>query len=237
METQQPAQFDKPPRRGLFRDAWAFLNRDVRSFGWWGRDKRLRDHYPTSQSADDSPDAKPAQPLEAVASEVDPQQIARLRFRREVLDWRDEFHFNVTESACQAHNCLTERVDRELADIGIWRRLLTKPSNEVLETHIWVCVRSPMTRALQQEVAALRQRLKTWFPENDVSADISLMWPKLEWDTRLSLKFHSDNRLRILAVLRELTLGNNGIADRHRRWATEYASKILDAGYAESDSI
>ena len=63
------------------------------------------------------------------------------------------------------------------------------------------------------------------------------MWPKLEWDTRLALKFTADNREPILTVLGELILGENGLADRHRQWATQFADQFLERRYVQPDSI
>ena len=63
------------------------------------------------------------------------------------------------------------------------------------------------------------------------------MWPKLEWDTRLSLKFTADNRDRILTVLGELILGENGLADTHRQWATQYASQFLETPFVQPNSV
>ena len=119
--------------------------------------------------------------------------------------------------------------------LQLW--LFTKPASEVLEGHIESCVRSPMRRATQIEQAALRQRLLTWLPHRQESASIWVMWPKLEWDTRLALQFTADNRERILTVLDELILGENGLADRHRQWATQYAGQILEMRHVRSGSI
>jgi hypothetical protein len=229
---------DDGPRRGALGEVWAFLNRDVRTFKWWGQNK-------AGPEADGAPpqDFKTLteprkEPDPEVVSEVDPRQIEGLRFRREVLDWRDEFHFQVTETASRAKKSLAEHVEHELANMNFLRlRLFTKPASEVLERHIESCVRSSMRRTTQIEQAALRQRLLTWLPQYQESVRIWVMWPKLEWDTRLTLKFTANNRERILSVLGEMILGENGLADRHRQWATQYAGQILEMRYVRQDSI
>jgi hypothetical protein len=83
--------------------------------------------------------------------------------------------------------------------LRLW--LFTKPASEVLKNHIESCVRSPMRKTTQIEQAALRQHLLTWLPQCQESVSVSVMWPKLEWDTRLALKFTADNREPILTVL------------------------------------
>ena len=150
---------DDGPRKGALGEVWAFLNRDVRTFKWWGQNK-------AGPEADGAPPtdfrtltAPPKEPDPEVVSEVDPGQVEGLRFRREVLDWRDEFHFQVTETASRAMKSLAEQVEHELENMNFLRlRLFTKPASEVLERHIESCVRSPMRRTTYIEQAALRQR-------------------------------------------------------------------------------
>jgi hypothetical protein len=232
-----PAVYDGP-RKGALGKVWTLLNRDVRTFKWWGQNM-------AGPEVDGVPPpdfrmlTEPPQESDPeVVSEVDPRQIEGLRFRREVLDWRDDFHFQVTETASRARKSLAEQVEHELANMNILRRrLFTKPASEVLEHHIESCVRSPMRRTTHIEQAALRQRQLTWLPHHQESVSIWVIWPKLEWDTRLALKFTANNRERILSVLGEMILGENGVADRHRQWATQHAGQILEMRFVRQDSI
>lgn len=229
MNSPPPPAVGDWPRNGTLGKVWAFLNRDVRTFKRWRQNKPdpETDDVRLAETKNLTEPLKEPEP--EVVSEVDPRQIEGLRFRREVLDWRDEFHFQVTESAAQANKTLVEQVEHELANMNFLRlRLLTKPASDVLECHIEACVRSPMRRTTQIEQAALRQRLLTWFPHRQETASIWAMWPKLEWDTRLALKFTADNRERILTILGEMILGENGLADQHRQLAIQYSAKILE---------
>jgi len=228
---------DDQSQKGPFGEMWVFLNRDVRTFKW-GRSKPR----PATEDAQPPEFRTPVAPLKEqepeIVSEVDPRQIEGLRFRREVLDWRDEFHFNVTETASRAQKALAEQVDHELANMNFLQlRFFTKPASEVLEVHIESCIRSRMRRTTQIEHAALRHHLLTWLPHRQDSSSIWTMWPKLEWDTRLALKFTADNRERILTVLKEMILGENGLADTHRKWATQYASQFLEMQFVQPDSV
>lgn len=216
---------------------WEFLTRDVRTLKWWGQNKPAPEADDLSPPVLKTPTESPEAQTPEIVSEVDPQKIEGLRFRREVLDWRDEFHFEVTETASQAKKMLAEQVEHELASMSFLRRLFAKPASETLEVNIESCVRSPMRRTRKRQEAALRKRLLTWLPHREDSAIVRVMWPKLEWDTRLALKFTTGNREQIQAVLRELILGENGLADRHRHWATDFAGHILEMRYGRSDSI
>ena len=234
MKSPPSPAVDDRLRKGTLSEVWAFLNRDVRTLKWWRQNK-------SGPATDDvaPPEFKTLTESEpAIVSQVDPRQIEGLRFRREVLDWRDEFHFQVTETASQAKKALAEQVEHELANMNFFRLwLFTKPASEVLENQVESCVRSPMRKTTQIEQAALRQHLLAWLPQCQESVSISVMWPKLEWDTRLALKFTADNREPILTVLGELILGENGLADRHRQWATQFADQFLERRYVQPDSI
>ena len=225
---------DDGARKSLLGELWSFLNRDVRTFRWWQRNT-------PDTIAQDLSLQKPmlgTGPAPEIISEVNPKQIEALRIRREILDWRDDFHFQVTEKALQAKKALENRVEHEFANMGFLRlRLFTKPSIEVLEDHIESCVKSEMQRFSRIEETALRQRLATWLPHRHESVSIWIMWPKLELDTRLALEFKDGNRAQIMTALDEIILGENGLADRYRRWANQYASQILEMRHAQSDSI
>lgn len=238
MNSPPSPDLDDGPRQGTLEKVWAFLNRDVRTLKWWRQNKPDPETDDALQLKLKSLTEPLKEPAPEVVSEVDPRKIDDLRFRREVLDWRDEFHFQVTETASRARKKLAEQVEYELTNMNFLRlRLFTTPASEVLEEHIESCVRLPMRRTTQIEQAALRLRLPTWLPDRQESANIRVMWPKLEWDTRLALKFTATNRERILTVLGEMILGENGLADSHRQWATQYAGQILEMRYVRPDSI
>ena len=225
---------DAKPPEGSIGEIWAFLNRDIRTIKWKAPNKPSPE---TNQVV--LPLRAPTQPLEApppaIPSEVDTRQIEDLRIRREVLDWRDDFHFQFTNAAAEATKMLAELVEYEIAHMNFVRlRLLTRPASDVLKHHIESCVRSRMRRITQIEQAALHERLLIWLAQPPALDSMWIMWPKLEWDTHLAMKFTPDNRERILTALRDLILGRDGLADAHRQWATQFATMILEKRFANS---
>lgn len=216
---------------------WAFLNRDVRAFKS-GTTKEAASPLANVPPVNGASLAEPLiQPVPEIASEVDPRQIEELRFRREVLDWRDEFHCKVTETATQAKHLLATQVDAELAKVNILQSwLFTKQASEVLKGHIEHGVQSPLTKFTQDEHKALKQHLLRWLPRHE-PINMWIMWPKPAWDNRLGLKFTADNREKILAALDELILGKAGLAESYRDWSTQYAAQILEARHGRLDSL
>lgn len=238
MDSPSSPAVDNGPHKGTLGEVWAFVNRDIRTFKWWRRNGACLETEGMQPPDLKTLTAPPNGSASEVVSEVDPRQLEALRLRREVLDWRDEFHFQVTETACQARKALAGQVEHELANMNFLRhRLFTKPASEVLKSHIESRVQSPMRSTTQREQAALRQRLVAWAPHRRETASIQVEWLKLEWDARLALKFTAKNRMLILTVLDELILGESGLADRHRQWATQYASQILEERDVRPDSV
>ncbi len=235
LNTSSPADL---PRATPIGKLWRFLNRDIRTFKWWGQDTKVsQSNHATLTEFHGKTEARKVTEV-AIRSEIDPRKIASLILRRDVLDWRDEFHFNVTEAASQSRNSLASKIDYELSTISFFRnRVFTKSARELLEDHIESCVRSPMKNILLLEQVTLGQRLQRWLPSRYEPVSIWIMWPKLEWDTRLELKFTVENRDQILGALHDLILGVNGLADRHRQWANEYTTQILEKHHVVSNSI
>ena len=229
MDTPSDSAADAEPRHSAAGQVWAFLKRDIRTFRWWGTNGASSDADGVPEARQNALDA----PDHEISSEVDPALIEHLRFRRELLDWRDEFHFRVTECATQAKQALAVQVDQKLSTMGfLRRRLFALPATEVLADHIESAVRAPMRSTLQVQQSTLNAHLQKWFQDGEPSLRCFVMFPKLEWDTRLSLKLTADNRERILDELDQLLLGPNGMADTHRQWATDHASQIQQRHHA-----
>jgi len=234
MDTSTDSAADADPRHSVAGQLWAFVRRDIRSFRWW----RPKD---AKSNAGGVPEVQ-HNALDAldqdIPSEVDLGLIKYLQFRRELLDWRDEFHFRVTECATQAEQALTAQVHQELSTMGFLRgRLFTQPAGEILANHIESVVRAPMRSTVQAQQSTLHAHLQNWFHVREQSPRCFVLFPKLEWDTRLSLKFTADNRERILAELHELILGAEGIADTYRQWATDQAAQIQQRYHAQPNPV
>ena len=233
-----PASGDESAKRpSTIARIWEVLNRDIGSF------KRGGPKSPTNEpelAKSDGPtqESLPPQLVEpTVASEVDTRQIDRLRFRREVMDWRDRYHFAVTMEAMRASELLAVVVKKEIDDSSVLRRVFTKPASEVLESQIASCVELAMVRKRYEEEVALRKNLLRWFPGRHIPAMYPFFWPRVEWDTRLVLKFKASNLSQIQAVLIDLILGDKGVAAVHRDWATRFANQMLEMRDVEPDSV
>jgi hypothetical protein len=233
-----PASRDQGAKRqSTMAKIWAILNRDISSFKTMGAKSspNERDVEKTEVPVLESTPPEVAEP--AVKSEVNSRQIDRLRFRREVMNWRDGYHFAVTLEANRASTVLSDMVKKKLDESSVLGRFFSKSASDILAWQIESCVESALARTRQEEEAALRKRLLQWFPDRPVPSIYPFIWPKLEWDTRLTLKFKSSNLIQIQAALNDLILGDKGLAAMHRDWATRFANQLLEMRNVESDSV
>ena len=233
-----PASGDESVKRpSALARLWEILNRDIGSFKRGGTTSRTNEHEVAKSEGPIQERLSPQSVEPAVATEVDTRHIDRLRFRREVMDWRDGYHFAVTREAILASGMLADVVKKELNDSSVIRRMFAKTASEVLESQIESCVELAMRRKRHEEEVALRKNLLRWFPGRHMPAMYQFTWPKLEWDARLDLKFKASNLSQIQAVLNDLILGDKGLAARHRNWATQFANDLLEKRDAEPDSV
>lgn len=224
--------------RSFFRKIWGFLTQDIRSIKFEKAHQRDLKAQAASPNDPSAPVVQIGPASTATHSDADVKKIIDLQLRRSVLDWRDDFHFHVTETAMQSLAALTQHVENELRNMSKLRRyLFTKPAREVLKEQIDARVRLSFRMTAQVEQTKLRKLLPAWLPRGQAPVVVWLMWPKLEWDTNLSMKFTEANRADILEALRQLIVGERGLAATYRQWATQYAKQILELRNDQSDTI
>lgn len=205
------------PKTALER-ALAFLQRDVQSFlpGW----KKLEgggQETTSTGSADSTP-----------PSFVDFDNVAYLAFRREVLDWRDGFHARVTVTAIALRDSFARRIRQDLADVSIFRRVITRPACERLQDPFIRAVRVPIMATVQREQLKLAEMAKRWLPQSPLDLTFPALWSESECNCLGDLDFTPKNEEIILEKIDTLILGDNGIVDSYRSRATNMARRIIE---------
>lgn len=202
----------------LLRQAVEFLNRDVRSF------------LPASQTQEEMPTAKsPAAPVpEPLPPLVDTGKLDDLIFRREVLDWRDNFHAQVTLTTLALHKKFIKRIDAELNEVGFFRQLITRPAREVLQLPFIREVKFPLNSSLKREEEKRAARTDESAGLWKFKISFKKPWPEFECNCLGDIGFKPKNRDAILARIETLLLGDNGIAAGYREQATHIARKLIE---------
>ena len=209
-----------PAPQGPWRKAAAFLNRDVKSFFSRG-DGAL--NGPADEAV--APTAL-EQPVESL---VDVNRLPELAFRREVLDWRDDFQAAVTKTMARLEAAFIERVDAELGNISLLRSVFARPAEEVLQRSFDRIVRWPLIATLRQEEAKLDGIARKWALLGTVDRSFNLRRLNAECEILHGIGFKPAHRNLIASRIQALLLEPAGIADDFHHQGMDLSRNLLQA--------
>lgn len=210
---------------GLWGKAVAFLKRDVKSF------------FPGDASDGVSKElneagCEPVAPTSArmpVESLVDFNKLPDLAFRREVLDWRDNFHADVTITVARLQDTFIQQIHAGLGNTNLFRQLFARASDEILHDSFVRIVRLPLIVALRKEEAKLNTIAQKWslFSKVDLVFDIRRL--NAECASLHDVGFKPSNQNLILARIQTLMLEPAGVAEHFRDQGLHLSRKLLEA--------
>ena len=218
----------KDPKSGtLWGCAVAFLKRDILSFFPHG-DKDGESAELGQIGLEDSVAPAPAQVDVPIESLVDVSKLPDMAFKREVLDWRDNFHFNLMITLSRLHESFAQQVQAELADTSLFRKLFSRKSDEVLQDSFIRLVRRPLITAIRKEDAKLSACAQKWglFGKADLVFDISAL--NHECTSLHDIAFKPSNKGLILSSSQELILGPAGLVVVFRDQGLQLSRKLMD---------
>lgn len=171
----------------------------------------------------------PAQVDMPIESLVDVSKLPDMAFKREVLDWRDNFHSNLMITLSRLHDSFAQQVQDELADTSLFRKLVSRKSDEVLQDSFIRLVRWPLITAIRKEDVKLNACAKKWgvFGKADLAFDISAL--SHECTSLHDIAFNPSNKDLILSSCHELILGPAGLATVFRDQGLQLSRKIMDS--------
>lgn len=211
----------------LWGSTVAFLKREIKSFFSRGD----KDEEPADQglvACEDS--ATPAQvrvdiPIESL---VDLRKLPDMAFRREILDWRDNFHANLMITLSRLHVAFAQEVHAKLAATSFFRKLVTRKSSEVLQESFIRLVRLPLITAIRKEEAKLSVCAQKWgvFGKADLAFDIRAL--RYECASLHDIGFKPSNKNLILSRSEALILGPTGLVSVFRDQGVQLSRKLMD---------
>lgn len=210
---------------GLWSKIIAFLNRDIKSFLRRGdKDRCQREQYEAKLEH-----AATTRADTLVESLVDHNRLSEMAFRREVLDWRDNFHANVTTTISRLQDTFIEEMHAELGNMKLFRKLLSRPSDEVLQGSFIRLVRQPLIAALREEEVKLEACVQKWgsFGRADLAFDTRRL--SAECISLHDVGFKPSNKSLISMRVQTLMLGPAGVAEHFRDQALHVSRKLLEA--------
>ena len=222
-----PDPLKNPKSGSLWGSTVAFLKRDIESFFPRG-DKDGESAEQGQIGRKDSVATAPAQVDVPIESLVDVRRLPDMAFKREVLDWRDNFHSNLMITLSRLHDSFAQQVQVELADTSLFRKLVSLKSDEVLQDSFIRLVRWPLITAIRKEDVKLNACTKKWgvFGKADLAFDISAL--SHECTSLHHIPFKPSNKDLILSSSQELILGPAGLATVFRDQGLQLSRKLMD---------
>lgn len=170
----------------------------------------------------------------ALPFELEVQKLDYIRYRRKILDWRDEFTVQMLTQGKDFFRQFSEHVEKEADEVGILRKVFAKPAAEVLEDDFFTLVRAPLVdraKAAETELTKVIQCLPTTqLPALSLAVD--------EVDPLLSvlgdLRFRPSNQDELLVKLNNLVFGERGIVDCYLQRAHAVSQALLQTLDAKS---
>lgn len=166
--------------------------------------------------------------------ELDVQKLDYVQYRRQILDWRDEYVVQLLADGKEIFRQFSEYVEKEADEVGILRKLFAKPAAEVLEDEFFTLVRSPLADRVKTAEAQLGRLIQSRILTQPQSWSLMVE----EVDSSLSvlgdLGFRPSNLEELLSKLKHLVLGERGIIDCYLKRAQAVSQFHLQATDAKS---
>jgi len=164
--------------------------------------------------------------------ELEVRKLNYVQYRRQILDWRDEFTVQMLADGKDIFRQFSEYVEEEADEVGILRKLFAKPAAEVLEDEFFTRVRSP----LADRVRTAELRLSTIIQGRELTPSCSLTVEEIDPSLSIlgDLGFRPSNQEELLSKLNHLVFGGQGIVDCYLQRAQAVALSLLQATDAKS---
>jgi hypothetical protein len=210
---------------GLWGKTVEFLKRDVKSF------------FPGDASDKVSKEMNgagielvtPTSAVVIIESLVDFNKLPNMAFRREVLDWRDNFHADVTITVAVLQNTFVQQVYTELGNTSLFRKMVTRPTDEVLHDHFVRFVRWPLIDVLRKEEAKLNASAEKWALFGKINLAFDIRRLNVECASLHDIAFKPSNKNLILSQIQTLMLGSAGLAEHFRDQGLHLSRKLVEA--------
>jgi hypothetical protein len=164
--------------------------------------------------------------------ELDIGRLDIIAARRKVLDWHDEYCAVMAELGRTLLSNYSTRVEQSLDNVGLLRRMFTRPAVTVMAEEFYLFVESPLLARAKAGETSLKSLAQKVPQPNRGTASFSYSLaedgPSGHLETCMpDLGFTPANRKKIMAALETAALGTNGIVDRQMRRARKVIALML----------
>lgn len=208
-------------KEGLWARFFAFLNQDIEEIS--PSDKKIAHAVEPS-----GVDIESQLNLQADYSLVDINKLQYMTFRRQVLDWRDTFHANMITTVTRLFDEFIQQTTSDLDNTHLFRKVLARPSSEVLQNNFTLLVRHPLITALRKEEMNFTACSRQWGLPKRVELRFDIRILNAECAGLNGLSFKPSNKELIVSRVQELLLGSGGVAENFCEQGHQFLRNVLD---------
>lgn len=208
-----------PRLASYWRKLVDFLNRDIGSF------------FPRPEEATEVT-SLPAYPLEHRLPEttlLDPRKVDAIRYRRQILDWRDDFHLILCKSEIELASSFAKFIDGELNDVSLFRRVMTKPASVMLKPSFDGRVRFKLANEAKLAAARLSEVLSKWEMTSQLPRRVLRDFSDPNLTCIASTGFKPSNKDKILLEINSQVIRK--IVSTYQNQAATIALELIERGH------
>jgi hypothetical protein len=185
---------------------------------------RLKDIFTSREESSIPPNAGE---LIELTMELDLGRLEHLRFRRCILNWRDDSILDLDQSARELLNNFSCFVDDKLNTLGFLDQLFSRPAKGVLRIPFEEQVRSTLNQKAAHSGEKLKGIHNEWCINMDSDHPFIDDLPADYLTCLDGIGFKPGNRNLIRQKLRKLVFGDDGIFEMYRMQAMNAAESSL----------
>jgi hypothetical protein len=159
---------------------------------------------------------------------VDIKKLQQMAFRRQVLDWRDTFHANTITTITRLHQEFIRQTMSDLDNTHLFRKVLARPSSEVLQDNFTFLVRRPLIFALRKEEMNFANCSQQWSLPKKVELCFDIRSLNAECASLDDVSFKPSNKELILLRIQTLMFGTDGMAENFCEQGVQFSRNLLN---------
>ena len=159
---------------------------------------------------------------------LDVMQLEHIRYRREILDWRDGSIVKLSSTGRDALRDFSGHMNDMLEEVPRWRRVLSQSANVVLQDTFNMLVRSKIRNQAVRARVLLVKMLALQGCENAGIPALIDKFPDSELSCIQEYGFKPSNHDEILSALESLVMGDQGIVQVFQYQIIKITEKLIE---------
>lgn len=145
-----------------------------------------------------------------------------------MLDWRDCFHADTITTIKRLHEEFIKQTISDLDNTHLFRRVMARPSSEILQDNFTFLVRRPLIAALRKEEMNFTACSQQWGLPKKIELCFDIRSLNAECASLNDVSFKPSNKELIMSRVRELLFGSGGLAENFCDQGHQISRNVLD---------